>query len=65
MQRLRKKIRKRSKYLRNEHFKSEALMLDVLATNRELDKLFTTAKRQTTTLKSSHDSSSCLPDETL
>ena len=55
----------RSRYLRNEHFKSEALNLDIWATSRELDKLFTTAKRQTTTFKSSNDSSSCPPDETL
>lgn len=65
MQRLRKKIRKRSRYLRNEHFKSEALKLDILATSRELDKLFTSAKRQTTTLKSSNNSSSCPPDDIL
>ena len=55
----------RSRYLRNEHFKSEALKLDIWATSRELDKLFTTAKRQTTTLKSLNNSSSCPPDETL
>lgn len=42
------KIRKRPRQLRNEHFKAEVQKLNVLAATRELNKLFTTAKLQTT-----------------
>ncbi|XP_066914954.1 uncharacterized protein [Clytia hemisphaerica] len=62
LQQLRKKIRKRSRQLRNEHFKTEALKLNTLAAMRELDKLFATAKRQTTTLNTS-TASMCPPDK--
>ena len=65
LQQLRKKIRKISRQLRNEHFKKEAEKLNVLATTRELDKLFATAKRQTTTLNTSSSTSSCPPDKIL
>ena len=65
MQKLRKQIRKRSRQLGNEHFKAEAEKLDVLAATRELDKLFTTAKRQTATLNTSSSNSSCPPEKLL
>ena len=57
------KLRKRSRQLRNEHLKAEAEKLDVLAATRELDKLFITAKRQTTTLNTSGSNSSCPPEK--
>ena len=63
IQLLRKKIRKRSRYLRNEYFKAEAQKLNQLAVNRELDKLFARAKQQSTTLKPC--SGSCPPDKLL
>jgi len=44
IQQLRKKIRKRSRQLRNEYFKEEARKLNVLSATRELEKLFTLAK---------------------
>ena len=65
MQKLRKQIRKRSEQFRNEHFEAEAEKLDVLVATRELDKLFTTAKRQTTTLNTSSRNSSCTPEKLL
>ena len=48
---IRKKIRMRAKYLKNEHFRQEAEKLNTLAINRELDKLFCRARSQETTLK--------------
>ena len=60
---LRKKIRKRSRYLKNQYFKDEAQKLNQLSINRELEKLFTRAKRQDTTLKSCNHS--CSPDKLL
>ena len=65
VQKLRKQICKRSRQLRNEHLKAEAEKLDVLAATRELDKLFITAKRQTTTLNTSSSNSSCPPEKTF
>jgi len=64
IQQLRKKIRKRSRQLRNEYFKEEARKLNVLSATRELEKLFTLAKRQTSTLRSC-TRSSCSPDKIL
>ena len=63
VQYLRKKIRKRSRYLKNQYFKDEAQKLNQLSINRELEKLFTRAKRQDTTLKSCNHS--CSPDKLL
>ena len=48
---IRKKIRLRVRYLKNEHFKQEAEKINVLAINREIEKLFARAKNQQTTLK--------------
>ena len=47
----RKRIRLRSNFLRNEYFKEEAAKLNQYAIYRELDKLFSCAKKQETTLK--------------
>lgn len=60
---LRKKIRLRAKYLKNDHFKKEAQKLNQLAINRELEKLFQRAKKQETTLRTIQ--SSCPPDKLL
>ena len=48
---LRKKIRLRARYLKNEHFKAEASKINQLQINREVQKLFARAKRQETTLR--------------
>ena len=48
---LRKKIRQRARYLKNEHFKKKAEKINQLAVNRELEKLFHRARNQRTTLK--------------
>ena len=48
---LRKKIRLRARYLKNEHFKAEASKINKLQINREVQKLFARAKRQETTLR--------------
>ena len=48
----RKKIRLRSIHLRNQYYKSEADKINQFAINRELDKLFSRAKKQETTFKS-------------
>ena len=50
-----KKIRKRASFLRDEYFKMEAEKINQFAINRELDKLFSKAKRQQTTFKSVPD----------
>lgn len=63
MQALRKKIRKRSRHLRNEYFREEAQKLSQLAVNREIKKLFARAKNQSSTLKTC--SGSCSPDKLL
>ena len=60
---IRKKIRSRAKYLKNEHFKQEAEKINVLAINREIEKLFARAKNQQTTLKPIN--SACPPDKIL
>ena len=49
--RVTKKIGKRARFLRDEHFKAEAEKINQFAINRELDRLFSAAKRQETTLK--------------
>ena len=48
---IRKKIRIRARYLKNEHFRKEAEKINTLALNKELDKLFRRARSQETTLK--------------
>ena len=47
----RRKIRLRSKYLKNEYYKAEADKTNQSVISRELDKLFSRAKNQETTLK--------------
>ena len=47
----RRKIRLRSKYLKNEYYKAEADKINQSTISRELDKLFSRAKNQETTLK--------------
>ena len=49
---LKKKIRLRARYLRNEYLKREAERINQLAINRELEKLYHRAKQQGKTLKS-------------
>ena len=60
---IRKKIRARAKYLKNEHFKQEAIKINNLAINRQIERLFAQAKNQQTTLKQIN--SSCPPDKIL
>ena len=59
----RKRIRLRSRFLRNQYFKSEAEKINQLAINRELEKLFSQAKKQETTLKTAP--SKCAPEKLL
>ena len=56
-----KKIRKRARYLRNQHFKAEAEKINQHAISRELDKLFFRAKNQETTLKPAPEA--CPPEK--
>ncbi|XP_066926178.1 uncharacterized protein [Clytia hemisphaerica] len=49
---MKKKIRLRARFLRNEYLKHEAEKLNQLAINRELEELFHRAKQQGKTLKS-------------
>ena len=58
---VKKKIRLRARYLRNEYLKREAEKINQLAINRELEKLFHRAKEQGTTLKSVNHS--CEPQK--
>ena len=51
LMKLRKKIRLRARYLKNEFMKSEAEKINQLALNRKLQELFQRAKEQETTLK--------------
>ena len=51
------------KYLKNEHFKQEANQINNLAINREIEKLFSRAKSQHTTLQPIN--SNCPPDKIL
>ena len=51
IKKLRKKIRHRACFLKNEYFRLEAEKINNLAINRNLQKLFQRAKDQTTTLK--------------
>jgi len=53
IKKLRKKIRHRARFLKNEYFRLEAEKINNLAINRNLQKLFQRAKDQTTTLKPS------------
>ena len=55
MKRIRKKIRHRVRYLKDEHFKSEADKLNIYALNRQIEKLFMKAKSQETTLKPTYN----------
>ena len=48
---VRKKIRNRAKFLKNEYYKQQAEKLNQLAINRELEKLFRLAREQQSTLK--------------
>ena len=48
---VRKKIRLRTRHLKNVHFKKEAEQINSLALNRKLDKLFRRARSQETTLR--------------
>ena len=50
---IRKRIRNRAKYLKNEHFKAEAEKINQHAINRDLEKLFQRAKNQETLFKTS------------
>lgn len=50
IKRIRKKIRLRARYLKNEHFKHEANKLNAYTINKQIEKLFTGAKKQETTL---------------
>ena len=59
----RRKIRLRSKYLKNEYYKAEAGKINQSAISRELDKLFSRAKNQETTLKQT--SRKCAPEKIL
>ena len=52
IKKLRKKIRLRARFLKNEYLKKEAENLNQLAINRELQKLFQRAKEQNSTLSS-------------
>ena len=56
-----KRIRKRARFLRDEHFKAEATKINQYAINRELDKLFAKAKQQKTTLRAVPDG--CPPEK--
>ena len=47
----RKRIRLRAKFFKNEYFKAEAAKINQFAINRDLDKLFSRAKKQESTLK--------------
>ena len=47
----RKRIRLRAKFFKNEYFKAEAAKINQSAINRDLDKLFSRAKKQESTLK--------------
>ena len=59
---VRKRIRRlRLKHLRNQFYKSEAENINQFAINRELDKLFSRAKNQETTLKST--TGKCPPEK--
>ena len=49
--RIRKKIRLHARFLKNEHFKSEAEKINMFAINKDLEKLFSRAKTQETTLR--------------
>ena len=60
---VRKKIRMRVKYLKNEYFKQEAENINQMAINRELERLFKRARNQETTLKPIN--STCSPDKIL
>ena len=60
---VRKKIRLRARYLKNEHFKNEAEKINQLAIHRELERLFHRAKSQETTLRST--SHKCSVDKIL
>ena len=46
-----KGIRRRTKFLKNEYFETAAAKINQSAINRELDKLFSRAKKQESTLK--------------
>ena len=50
-----KKIRLRACYLKNEHFKKEAKKINMFAINKQIEKLFSRAKNQETTLKPTKD----------
>jgi len=56
-----KRIRKRARFLRDEHFKTEAAKINQLSISREIDKLFAKAKQQTTMLRSVQDG--CPPNK--
>ena len=60
---IRKKIRLRARYLKNEYLKQEAEKINQLAINRELEKLFHRAKSQNTIFKPV--SNSCAPQKLL
>ena len=63
IKRIRKKIRLRARYLKNEHFRHEAEKLNTYATNKQIEKLFHRAKRQETTLKPTNNA--CPTDKLL
>ena len=60
---IRKRIRLRAKYLKNEYFKTEAEKINQFTINRELEKLFYRAKKQEITLKAAPGK--CPPEKVL
>ena len=60
---VRKKIRHRVRFLRNEHYKQEAEKINQLYINREIEKLFSRAKSQQSTLNPIN--STCPPEKIL
>ena len=63
IKRLSRQILNRHKTLKNEFFKAEAAQINIHAINRQVSKLFTKAKAQSTTLKS--PPSSCPPEKLI
>eukprot|EP00111_Clytia_hemisphaerica_P017270 TCONS_00051124-protein len=56
LKRIRKKIRYRVRYLKDQYFKHEAETMNTYMINKEIEKLFTKAKRQECTLRHTHNS---------
>ena len=61
LSKIRKRIRLRAKFLKNEYFKAGAPKFNQSAINRELDKLFSRVKKQESTLKPAPGK--CLPEK--